>query len=495
MKLKRLIKDLPVKEVKGSKEIEITGICSHSKQVVPGNLFIAKKGSKVDGSQYIPEAIATGAVAVLNDMYDPTLRVSQIIHPNVSELEGLLASSYHHRPSQEMLMIGVTGTNGKTTISYLIKHLFDSQDVPCGLIGTIEYLLGAHAVRATHTTPDVTTNHKMLREMVNHGCRAAVMEVTSHALHQRRVDEIAFDVGVFTNLSPEHLDYHGTMEAYAGEKSRLFQSLDPTLKKKGNYPKAAVINADDRWSQEMIKQCAVPVISYGIANQADLMAADIELKPNGISYRLLYQNAVYPVELPLIGRFNVYNSLAAIACGISQKIPLDQILESVRTFRPVSGRLERVPNLQGLKVYVDFAHTPDALTNVLKCLRELTTGRLITVFGCGGDRDPYKRPKMGEIAEQYSDLTVITSDNPRSENPVQIMSEIAKGFKNSAHYILKEDRKEAIKSAICAANPEDLVLIAGRGHEPYQTFAHHTIEFNDREEAEAILKSWKKVNA
>lgn len=489
MKLKRLIKDLPDAEVKGSKEIEITGICAHSQQVAPGNLFIAKKGKTFDGSQYIPEAVQTGAVAVLNDIYDPSLKVTQIIHPDVSEIEAKLASAYHHRPSQELLMVGVTGTNGKTTISYLIKHLFDTCRMNCGLIGTIEYLIGNHAVRATHTTPDVTTNQKMLREMINNDCKAAVMEVTSHALHQGRVKEIAFDVGIFTNLSPEHLDYHGTMEAYCQEKRKLFESLDPQNKKSGNFPKAAIVNVDDAWTDELVRGCKVPLITYSIVNPSDLQATDIQLKAEGITYQLQYKNESYTVSLPLIGRFNVYNSLATIACGISQNIPMETILKAVKTFPPVPGRLELVKNSRRLKVFVDFAHTPDALSNVLKCLKELSNGRLITVFGCGGDRDPYKRPEMGKISETYSDLTVITSDNPRSEDPARIIDEIAHGFKDPSRFVIKEDRREAIKEAITRAQPDDLVLIAGRGHEPYQTFAHQTVEFNDRKVAEDILRS------
>lgn len=489
MKLKRLVKDLPNAEVKGSKEVEITGICAHSKQVAPGNLFIAKKGMTFDGSQYIPEAIETGAVAVLNDMFDPSLKVTQIIHPDISEVEARLASAFHNRPGQELLMMGVTGTNGKTTISYLIKHLFDSVGMNCGLVGTIEYLIGDHSVRATHTTPDVTTNQKLLREMVNHDCRAAVMEVTSHALHQGRVREIPFDVGIFTNLSPEHLDYHKTMEAYCEEKRKLLLSLDPDSKKKEKHPKAAIVNMDDPWAEKMTEGCRVPIITYGIACEADLKAESIFLGANGIEYTLVYQGKHYQVSLPLIGRFNVYNSLATIGTGISQGLSMADILIAVKTFPPVPGRLESVPNKRGLKLFIDFAHTPDALKNALNCLKELTKGKLIVVFGCGGDRDPYKRPQMGRIAEEYSDLSIITSDNPRSESPSDIINQIAAGFKDPSRLVMMEDRRMAIEEAIRLATPEDVILIAGRGHEPFQVFAHQTLEFKDREVAEDILRS------
>ena len=317
MKLKKLIKDLPNAEVKGSKEVEITGICAHSKQVAPGNLFVAKKGNIFDGSHYISEAIETGAVAVLSDMFDPSLKISQIIHPNISEIEAKLASTFHNRPGQELLLVGITGTNGKTTVSYLIKHLFDSIGIDCGLIGTIEYLIGSHSVRATHTTPDATTNQKLLRDMVNHHCKAAVMEVTSHALHQGRVNEVPFDLGIFTNLTPEHLDYHQTMEAYCQEKRKLFLSLEPVSKNKDKPPKAAVVNADDEWVGKIVEGCRVPVITYGIENDADLKAEDIRLGAHGIEYILVHSKKRFSVSLPLIGRFNVYNSLATIGCGLS----------------------------------------------------------------------------------------------------------------------------------------------------------------------------------
>lgn len=487
MKIKRIFKDIPVKEIKGSKEVEISGVCSNSKQVAPGNLFIAKKGNTVDGSQFISEALSAGAVAVVNDIYDPTLKVTQIIHPHVSEVEGLIASSYYQRPSQEMLMVGITGTNGKTTISYLIKHLFDSQNIACGLIGTIEYLYGKHSVKATHTTPDVVMNHKLLKEMVNHACKAAVMEVSSHALHQNRTNEIYFDVAIFSNLSPEHLDYHKTMEAYCKEKNRLFSELDPVNKKKGNFPKVAIVNVDDFWCEEVLKGCRIPIVTYGINKPADLQAIDVRLRPQDITYTLLYQQEKYKVKIPLIGRFNVYNSLATIACGLYQGMAIKSILSAVKSFPIVPGRLEYVPNPRKLKLFVDFAHTPDALSNVLQCIRELADKKVITVFGCGGDRDPYKRSEMGKISEKYSDLSIITSDNPRTEDPDKIIDEVVHGFSDPNKFLVKTDRRDAINEAFNLAKENDIVLIAGRGHEPYQTFAHHTVEFNDREVALQLL--------
>jgi UDP-N-acetylmuramoyl-L-alanyl-D-glutamate--2,6-diaminopimelate ligase len=290
---------------------------------------------------------------------------------------------------------------------------------------------------------------------------------------------VQFDVAIFTNLTAEHLDYHQTMEEYCKQKCRLFSSIDPDLKKKIPYPKLAIVNVDDRWSKEIIKSCRIPVLTYGITNEADLRAVDINLKEDGIEYVLDYLGSSYPVFIPLIGRFNVYNSLASIACAVSQNIPVEKALDAASRFPAVPGRLQPVPNQKGVKIFVDFAHTPDALDHVLKCLQETAKGKMITVFGCGGDRDPYKRPEMGKISEKYSDLTILTSDNPRSEDPSKIIREIAKGFQDKGRYAIEEDRQEAIRKAIEKAKKGDIVLIAGKGHETSQTFAHHTIEFND----------------
>ncbi len=490
MKLKKILKDITVADIKGSKEVEISGIGSHSKRMAPGNLFIAKKGRTVDGSRFIHEAIEGGAVAVLTDIYDPTLKsITQLIHPDVASIEGAIAAAYHHNPSQELLTIGITGTNGKTTTSYLIKHLLDAVGLPCGLIGTIEYITGNHRVQAGHTTPDVVTNQKLLREMANHGCKAAVMEVTSHALDQGRVSQIAFDVAIFTNLTPEHLDYHANMEEYGKAKGLLFRSLKTSTDKK--QIKAAIVNADDPYSTLIAKDCSVAQLSYGIERPADVRAYDIELSAKKTCFNIAFQGAVHPIELPLIGRFNIYNSLAAIACGVSQKIPMPQIIKALESFTSVPGRLEFVPNPLDLKIYVDFAHTPDALNNVLQCIKEFTKGRIITVFGCGGDRDPFKRPIMGEVAENYSALSILTSDNPRSEEPLKIIEEIAKGFRNPNNYMIEPDRRLAISKALTLASPEDIILIAGRGHEPYQTFARYTVAFNDCDVARALCISRK----
>ncbi len=481
MKLKKLIKNLPLKQFKGSKEIEITGICANSKLVAPGNLFIAKRGRVDDGATFIPEAIEAGAVAVLTDIYDPSFKnIAQLVHPHVASIEGLLAASYYQFPSNELFTVGVTGTNGKTTTTFLIKHLLDKLQGPCGLIGTVEYIIGRHRYQATRTTPDVTTNQKMLREMLVQGCSSAVMEVTSHALDQGRTDGIHYDAAVFTNLTLDHLDYHHTMEQYCDVKNKLFRSLDPSQKKPGkNTTKTAIVNVDSFWHPRVLKGCQAQTLTYGIINPADCYASNIILAPDYTSFDISYQGRSYPFKFPLVGRFNVYNCLAAVATGISLGAPLDAILDILQTAPSVPGRLQMVPNSLGLKIYVDFAHSDDALINVLECLQEIKKRQLITVFGCGGDRDRSKRPKMAQASEEYSDLSIVTSDNPRSENPADIVKEIITGFHKKDSYLVEIDRREAIAKAIESAHPEDIILIAGKGHEPYQVFAHKTIEFDD----------------
>lgn len=490
MKIKKLIKDIPIHQIKGSKEIEITGICANSKLVSPGNLFIARKGRSSDGAHYIPEAIAAGAVAVLTDIYDPFLKdVTQIIHHDVQSIEGLLAANYYCFPGDELFMVGITGTNGKTTTSFLVKHLLDQLDAPCGLIGTIEYIIGDHRYQATRTTPDVTANHKMLREMITHGCQSAVMEVTSHALDQGRVNQIDYDVAVFTNLTLDHLDYHSTMEEYCLAKNKLFRFLKNTPKK-NKFIKTAVINGDSPWSSKVAEGCSARKFLYGIDNpKVDIRATKIELSPLGTHFTLCWQGKCIPFHTPLVGRFNVYNTLAAVGVALSREMNIEAIASAIKNFKSVAGRLEPVPNSLNLKIYVDFAHSDDALTNVLESLQEFKKGRIITVFGCGGDRDASKRPKMAQASEAISDFTLVTSDNPRSEDPAAIAAQIVKGFSEKAHYKVILDRHEAIEFAIKMATPEDIILIAGKGHEPYQIFAHKIVEFDDRKVAAQICNA------
>lgn len=472
MKIKRLLKDLPRVQVKGSRDIEISGVCACSQLVAPGNLFIAKKGRKHDGNRYIPEAIAAGAAAVLTDIYDPTLKnVVQLIYPDAAAIEGELAATYYQNPSAELFLVAVTGTNGKTTTSMYVKHLLDSLGIPSGLIGTIEYIIGPHRYEAQRTTPDVCVNQRLLREMIRAGCRGAVMEVTSHALDQRRVDNIDFDVAIFTNLTQDHLDYHGTMQEYAKAKNRLFRAL--------SKESAAILNADDPWTPNIQEGCKARILTYGIREKADLQATAVRFSAQGTHFQL-NGSADLAFTSPMTGRFNLYNCLATLAVGVAKEVPLADLPAHVASFHPVPGRLEPVANALGLKIYVDYAHTEDALRNVLTCLKEVTPGKLISVFGCGGDRDRLKRPRMAAISEEIADMTIVTTDNPRSETPESICAEVIKGFCREESYHLELDRRKAIEKAIRMTGPEDILLIAGKGHETRQVFAHQTIDFDDR---------------
>lgn len=464
MKLKKLLKDLDV-DVKGSREIEVTGISSHSQFVSPGSLFIAKRGGTFDGTEFIPKAIETGAVAVLTDFYNPFLQgIVQVVTPNVTKLEALLAKRYYGTENSPLFLIGITGTNGKTTTAYLIHHLLPK----CGLMGTIETIIGKQRFPAQLTTADVVTNHKVLKEMAEEGLKAAVMEATSHALDQNRVEEVKFDVGVFTNFSQDHLDYHGSMDAYLDAKLKLF-----------DQSKLAIYNQDDPTAEKFAEG-----VTYAIDSSADLKAENISISIEGTTFDLLYKNRVVKIASPLIGRYNVYNVLAAFAVLLSKGESLASMKKKLMTFPGVPGRLERIENPQGIHLFVDFAHTPEALLKVLETLEGIKRGKIITIFGCGGERDEGKRFLMAEAAEKYSDQVIVTSDNPRGEDPLKICNEIAKGLKREV--LIEVDRRSAIERGIFMAEKNDTVLIAGRGHEPFQKIGGRRIPFDDRQVAYAI---------
>jgi UDP-N-acetylmuramoyl-L-alanyl-D-glutamate--2,6-diaminopimelate ligase len=482
MKLKNLFKTCEDVLIYGSDELEITGISATSKKIASGYLFIAKKGHTHDGMAYCYEAIDRDAKAILLDRFNSSLPASvvQIIHPNCAAIEAQLAAIYYGFPSQHLFMVGITGTNGKTTTSFIIRELIEQLIGSCGLIGTIEYIAGSKKYPATHTTPDVIFNQHLLREMIEQKCQAAVMEVSSHALDQGRVASIDFDVAIFTNLTRDHLDYHQTMVHYCDAKSRLFQQLGQLSSSTKTSKKWAIINQDSEWSAQIIEKCHTSYLTYGLDRPADLMASQMQLTQYGTSVQIAYQGELVECQWPLVGRFNVYNCLAAMATLLTQGIDLKKIAEKMSQLPPVRGRLEPVPNALNLKIYVDFAHSDDALKNVLETLRELQMeGRLIVVFGCGGDRDRTKRPKMAEVCELLADFTFVTSDNPRSENPLSICEEIIQGFSIHANYTIEIDRSQAIYQAIAMATAKDVILIAGKGHESYQIFATHTISFDD----------------
>jgi UDP-N-acetylmuramoyl-L-alanyl-D-glutamate--2,6-diaminopimelate ligase len=485
MKLKKLLKNIPYKEIKGSKEIEITGVSADSKKVFPGNLFIAKKGSSFDGSEFIPEAVSAGAIAVVTDLYDPFLpSVVQIVHDNPASIEADIAAEYYQYPANDLFMVGITGTNGKTTTSYLVKHLLDSLQKPSGLIGTIEYITGKSRFFSSRTTPDVIMVQKLLKEMRLHECESCVMEVSSHGIEQKRIAHIDFDVAIFTNLTQDHLDYHHTMEEYAQAKQKLFSTLSSQKNKK---PCFAILNKDSPYGSFMGEKTPASIMTYGIHSDANVKASEIKILSDGMEFLVSYQGQKEVFTTSLIGDFNVSNLLAAICVGLSLLYSLKELKPIISSFIKVSGRLERVKISQKFHVYVDYAHTPDALENVLLTIRKFCKKRIITLFGCGGNRDKDKRPKMARAVEKFSDLTIVTSDNPRNEKPEEIIQEILKGFEKKGFFV-EIDRKEAIKKALSMAEEDDVVLIAGKGHENYQIFGNTSFPFDDCEVIREIAK-------
>ncbi len=481
MKLKKLFKGIPITNIKGSKDIEITGISSDSRYVSPGSLFIAKKGSEFDGSKFILDAINAGAKAIVTDIYDPFLNVCQVIVKDVNQIEALIACKYYNYPSKKLFSVGITGTNGKTTTSYLIKHILDSNNIKCGLIGTVEYFLGNSKVFSTLTTPSNVLNQKYLKEMIHNKCEAVCMETSSHGLSQNRLDYIDFDVGIFTNLTLDHLDYHKTFENYLNAKKKLFDNL--------NKKSVSVVNIDDKNYEKLIKDSKSKIVTISVNKKADLQAVNIRYSLKGTYFDVIYKNKSYNFFTSLIGHFNVYNCLSAIAVGIIKPISLEKLKQNIKSFSSVPGRLERIKTKKPFHIFVDHAHTDDAMKNVLSVLNNIKKNKIINVFGCGGNRDKSKRQKMAKASEKYSDVSIVTSDNPRSEDPNDIINEIVLGFSKNTSYIVKKDRKQAIEKAISLAKKDDIIIISGKGHETYQIFADRTIAFDDREIAKNIANS------
>lgn len=480
MKLKTLIQGLPV-QVKGSKEAAITGLSADSRKTAPGNLFVAKRG----GDAFIPQAVDNGAAVLLATLYNPFIKLPQLIHPDPGAIEPLLADRFYRSPSKELFLFGVTGTNGKTTTTYLVKHLLDRIGRSCGLVGTVETILRTRRSFSTLTTHDILSNHKLLREMANDGCKAASFEVSSHGLDQGRVEEMAFDAALFTNLTPDHLDYHKNMDEYALAKRRLFELLDKSPKKN----KIAIANGDDPATLQMLQGIQTPRLLFGLGPAADLRAESIEFSAAGTRFTACYKQEKQLFSTRLIGRFNVYNLLGAIALGAHLGRRLSEMARHFADFSGVPGRLERVENRTGKHVFVDYAHTGDALENVLSTLREIARGKIHTVFGAGGGRDLGRRSGLAKAAEKLSDHCIITSDNPRNEDPEEICRQILAAIREPSRVCVELDRKRAIERAIAEAAPGDLVLIAGKGHEKVQIFAHRTVPFDDVAVALASLEA------
>lgn len=462
LKLNEIINLLPAELVCGSGDIQITGITNNSRNVKEGYLFICIKGFKTDGHKYIADAVKNGAAAVAVTEDTECLGAAVIKVDDARIFMAQASCILYGNPSHKMKMIGVTGTNGKTTVTTLIKNVLDFTGEKTGLIGTNETVIGSERLPAEHTTPESCDLQRILAEMVEKGVKYCVMEVSSHALELHRIDGTRFDIGIFTNLTHDHLDLHGTMENYLNAKAKLFDMAE-----------IGIINTDDSYANRLkIKN----KITYSIDSDSDYKAYDINLSERGVIYKV--NNLDVRVLLP--GRFSVYNSVAAIAALKTLGINDDKILKGLMVARGAKGRAEIVHINKPYKVMIDFAHTPDGLYNILSTVKEFCKGRLITVFGAAGDRDSEKRPEMGEIVGKYADFAIITSDNPASENPADIIKQVESGMKKtSCKYICIEDRKQAIHYAMDMAHENDFLLLAGKGHETYQIMSDGKHPFSE----------------
>ena len=490
MKLREVIKNLDNPVVSGDLDVEVSFLTSDSREVENGTVFVAVNGT-TDGHQFIDEAIVNGAVAIVAESAPTAKQAGKVawVHAKrTGRLLAELASELNGNPSELFKVIGVTGTNGKTTTTYLIHHVMKDVWRRAGLIGTIKFDDGLTVSEATHTTPGAVKMHQLLRQMTDNECRGVAMEVSSHGLDQNRVGAVNFDVGVFTNLTQDHLDYHGDMEKYFRAKLALFEQMI-AMKTSGSKKKSvAVINTDDSYGQRMVKEIGkrLKVWTYGMNAHCDFKFSSIRQTFKGTSFQLDVKEKSYLVQVPLIGRFNVYNVVSAITACVAAGMKIRDAIKSLSEAPQVPGRMENAGVVNGICVFVDYAHTPDAVKNACATLRELEPRKLITVFGCGGDRDNAKRPLMGEAASLISDFCILTSDNPRSEEPEAIIKMIEAGVKGKKYRVVV-DRAEAIESAVKIARSGDLILIAGKGHETYQQFAHETIKFDDRAVARRVL--------
>jgi UDP-N-acetylmuramoyl-L-alanyl-D-glutamate--2,6-diaminopimelate ligase len=476
-------------------DVAVASIVYDSRQATPGSLFVGLRGLRADGAEFAREAVRRGALAVVAEAAPPPgFEVPWLQVADARLALAALANVFHGRPSEQLTLVGITGTNGKTTTSFVLASIFEAAGVKCGRIGTVGYRIGQREYEAARTTPEAPELQRMLRDMIAQGCGACVMEVSSHALVLRRADYLRFAAGIFTNLTRDHLDFHGDMEEYFAAKRRLFELLPPSA--------VGVTNVDDPRGAFFAAVSKRPV-TYAIDSPADVTPDRISFSLDGLEFDVRTPRGSLHVRSKLVGRPNAYNILAAVATATALDLPFGAIEQGVRELEQVPGRFQVVssPNDE-VRVVVDYAHTDDALKNLLETARPLATGRVITVFGCGGDRDTTKRPLMGAVAARLSDMVIITSDNPRSEDPDVIIEEIKRGIvlpadriapggqrPKSTPWLAIADRKAAIERAIRDAHPADLVLVAGKGHEKYQVIGSRTLPFDDVEVARAALAS------
>ena len=479
MKLKQLLDGIEILQLHADPELEITGVCHDSRNAAQGNLFVAISGFAADGHKFVPMAQEKGAAVVLCERA-PEQGAYVLVADSRLALAQLGANWFGH-PADKMTMIGITGTNGKTTSTYLLKHILEKeQGAKVGLVGTIQNMIGDEVLETERTTPESFELQQLFRQMLDAGCTHVIMEVSSHALVLSRVAGIRFATGLFTNLTQDHLDFHKTMEEYRKAKSLLFSCCE-----------TGAINADDAAAAAVVAEAKCPMLTYSArGGDSALVATDLVLKPRGVEFTASYGGQSQKITLPIPGTFSVYNALGVCAMALNLGLTLGQIADALSDASGVRGRAEVVPTPgKGYTVLVDYSHTPDSLENILKTAREFCEGKLIVVFGCGGDRDPIKRPIMGRVGAQLADVVVVTSDNPRTEDPMKIIAQIEEGVKDSSTpYVVIENRREAIRWAMDHADTADVIILAGKGHETYQEIGHEKFHLDDREEVIIHLK-------
>ncbi len=484
MRLREVLAGISDMVFQGPLDVNITGITYDSRKIQSGFVFVAIQGEKMDGFTFIENALQGGAEAVISSRKKPDLFPKVWIQvPDEREALGQSSANFYGHPSKEIKIVGITGTKGKTTISYILEEILRKANFVPGVIGTISYRGPNIDISAERTTPEASDLQKMLRHMVDGGATHCIMEVSSHALELKRVTGIEFDVVVFTNLSGEHMDYHKNMDSYFKAKKKLFHV--------GQNQRTAVVNADDDWGKKLITEISIPFLTVGLQSPAMVHTEKFEFDMNGTKLTAKFPLGKIKISSHLPGKPNVYNILSSLAVSLALDIRMNAVQEGIAALQGIPGRFERVQNSLGIHIYVDYAHTDDALKNLLETAQEMAQKRIILVFGAGGDRDKTKRPRMGAIAGELADLIILTSDNPRTESPSAIISDVEEGIKTTGQkkYFVFPDRKEAIKKALSLARKDDMILVAGKGHEDYQILGDTVISFSDKDVIHEILKS------
>lgn len=489
--LKELLQDLPAVKITGETDPNILSLSLDSRKVLPGSLFIAIPGQKDDGIYYIEEAIDRGAVAVMVcKPYNGPANVSIIQVKDIRSAMAKVARRFYNYPDESLHLVGVTGTNGKTTVATLSQFLLNEDNYRVGMLGTVRYDLGKRSLPATKTTPESLDTQSMLNQMLQDNCKAAVMEVSSHGIALKRIQSMPFDITVFLNLTQDHLDFHGDMETYFQEKSQFFTGGTDYI------PKTAIVNIDDPYGLRLLKEipAEVCVITFGTSTNATVQAFDINLSDKGISFNLQWPGGIIRVESALLGAYNVSNILAALSIGWASGREMHELVLKLPNFKGVRGRMEKLDLGQDFSVLVDYAHTADALSNALKMLRSITSGRLLVVFGCGGNRDRAKRPLMTAAVQEWADFAWATADNPRGEDLESIFNDMRIGVTHPEKIHFVSERRRAIDRALEEARERDCVLIAGKGHETYQAIGTAVIPFDDYQIAKELLIFKNKIN-